>query len=125
MRRIEGYEDLLVWQKAHGFVLNIYQISSEFPTHERFGLTSQLRRAAVSIPANISEGSKRQHTKELIQFLFVAKGSQGEVEYYFRLAKDLNYITIEEYNKLYCQCSEIGRMLSGLIKSLRDGNSGR
>lgn len=125
MGRIESYEDLVVWQKAHQFVLNIYKTSFSFPSHEQFGLTSQLRRAAISIPANISEGSKRQYNKELVQFLFVAKGSLGEAEYYLRLAKDLNYMSLEDYDKLYQQCDEIGRMLAGLIKSLREEKRGK
>lgn len=121
MSKIESYEDLIVWQKAHRFVLRIYQITQKFPVKEQFGLTLQLRRAATSIPANISEGSKRQYTKELIQFLYIAKGSLGESEYYIRLAKDLQYISSEEYSSLYNNSDEIGRLIAGLIQSLKRG----
>ncbi|MFA5881380.1 MAG: four helix bundle protein, partial [Eubacteriales bacterium] len=78
MSKIESYEDLMVWQKAHELVLNIYEITKTFPANEQFGLTIQLRRCIVSVPANISEGSNRYHLKEFIQFLNVAKGSIGE-----------------------------------------------
>lgn len=119
MGKSQGYEDLLVWQKAHKFVLNVYSVSSRFPTDEQFGLRHQLRRSAVSIPANICEGSKRHYTKEFIQFLHVAKGSLGESEYYILLAKDLGYMALTEYNEMHNQCDEIGRMLAGLINSLK------
>jgi len=117
--RIERPEDLTVWQKAHQFVLNIYEITKKFPSNEQFGLTAQLRKSSVSIPANIAEGSKRQYTKELIQFLHVAKGSLSESEYYIRLAKDLGYVSSKDFEGLFNQSDEVGRMLAGLIKSLR------
>lgn len=119
MSKTGCYEDLVVWQKAHKFVLCIYETSKKFPIDERYRLTSQLTKSAISIPANICEGSKRQYKKELIQFLHVAKGSLGETEYYIRLAKDLNYISYEEFLQLFNQSDEIGRMISGLIKSLK------
>lgn len=119
MSKIDKYEDLVVWQKAHELVLGIYEITKQFPAAEQFGLTIQLKRAAVSVPANISEGSTRQHTKELIQFLYIAKGSLGETEYYVRLAKDLGYLTNDKYCKLTDKCDEISRMIAGLINSLK------
>lgn len=82
-------------------------------------MTSQIRRAAVSVPANIAEGYERQHRKEYIQFLMVAKGSLGEVETYIDLCKDLCYLKEEEYGKLVAKRQEIGRLLRGLINSLK------
>jgi len=116
---VECYQDLKVWQKAHQFVLEIYKITKKFPVNEQFGLSIQFRRSAVSVPANISEGSKRQYTKELIQFLHVAKGSLGECEYYLTLSKDLGYIGTQDFEELLSKSMEIGRMLTGLIQSLR------
>lgn len=121
MSKVESYEDLLVWQKAHEFVLNIYEITGGFPDKERFSLIQQLQRAAVSIPANISEGSNRQYTKELIQFLYIARGSLGESGYYIRLAKDLGYLSEEQFKALRYKVEEIGKMISALINSLKRG----
>lgn len=87
-----GYRKLRVWQESHKLVLLIYKESKNFPKDELFGLTSQLRRAAVSVPANIVEGFARASRKEFIQFLYIATGSLAEVEYYIELLKDLGYI---------------------------------
>lgn len=114
----EGFRDLIVWQKAYQLVLEIYKITKKFPKHELFGLTSQLCRAAVSVPANIAEGYERQYKKEYIQFLTIARGSLGEVETYLMLAKDLEYIEKDTYNNLEEKRQEIGRLLRGLTRSL-------
>lgn len=110
------FESLKVFQEAHSFVLIVYKISSGFPKTETFGLTSQIRRAAVSVIANIIEGNTRSHKKELIQFLYLAKGSLEEVKYYLILTKDLNYISSDEYNILQEKAEIVGKMLAGLIK---------
>ena len=85
------FEDLIVWQKAHAFVLSIYSFSGTFPKHEIFGLTSQFRRAAVSIPANIAEGFRKKSNKDKIRFYNIAQGSLEECRYYLILANDLGY----------------------------------
>jgi four helix bundle protein len=94
------------------------KITSKFPKEELFGLTSQMRRAASSIPVNIAEGSMRQSEKEYRQFLYVARGSMAEIEVWIMMAKDLDYINENEYSSLSQKCDEIGKLLNGLIKSL-------
>jgi four helix bundle protein len=113
-----GFKDLLVWQKAFALTLEVYEATKAFPKEEQYGLVSQLRRAAVSIAANIAEGYERQHRKEYLQFLGIAKGSLGEVETYLLLIKELKYIQETEFISLENRRSEIGRLLRGLIRSL-------
>jgi four helix bundle protein len=98
--------------------LEIYRLSKKFPQEETYGLTSLLRRAAVSAPANIAEGYERNHRKEYLQFLFIAKGSLGEVETYLLLAKDLGYMTENQYIAVSEIREETSRIIKGLIKSL-------
>ncbi len=98
--------------------VNCYRSTESFPRHQLYGLTSQLRRAAASIPANIAEGRGRRHTREYIQHLPIAAGSLAEVETHLELAARLGYVSAEIINPLHEQCSEIGRMLNGLAKSL-------
>lgn len=114
----KGFRRLIVWQKGHAFAIEVYRVSKAFPKEEIFGLVSQLRRAAVSIPANIAEGYERNHRKEYLQFLHIAKGSLGEIETYLSLAKDLRYLSDDECLTLESKRGEIGRLLTGLIKSL-------
>ena len=104
-----GFENLQVWQKAHQFVLDIYNMTRNFPDSEKFGLTSQLRRAAVSIPANIAEGYGKRSSADKARFYNIAQGSLNECRYYLRLAQDLSYA---ETNTLKNQLNEIGRMLN-------------
>ncbi len=122
MDNIRSFRDLKVWKEAHQFVLNIYKITSEFPKIELYGLTSQIRRASSSIPANIAEGFGRFSTKEYIQFLIIARGSLEEVNYFLILSKDLTYITETNYQLLSKQTDNIGKMINGLINSLRKKN---
>ena len=96
----------------------IYTHSHHFPSTESYGLTSQIRRAGVSVLANIAEGSERQHKKEFLQFLSVARGSLAEVETYLMLAKDLDYLNEKEFSSLEEQRRQVGRLLRGLYKSL-------
>lgn len=116
---LKGYKKLKVWQEAHKLVLLIYRITKKFPKEELFSLTNQIRRAAVSIPANIVEGYARASKKEFMQFLSIARGSLAEVEYYLELAKDLDYVTDEEWKQLFELHHFTGALLSGLMKSLR------
>jgi four helix bundle protein len=115
----EGFRKLIVWQKAYDLALNIYKLTQQYPKHEQYGLISQIRRASLSISANIAEGYERQHRKEYIQFLMIAKGSLGEVETFLLFSKDLGYITDVEYSTIDEQRKEVSRLLAGLIKSLR------
>jgi four helix bundle protein len=115
---IRNFEDLKVWQKAHELVTRIYKDVS-LPSEERYGLESQLRRAAVSIPANIAEGCRRQYEKEFIQFLSIALGSLSEVRYYLILCKDLGYISESTYKSLLGECIAIDKMLDSFIMKIR------
>jgi len=118
MEEKHSFKKLNVWQKTYLFVLNIYKQTQNFPSFELYGLTSQIRRGAVSILANISEGSERQYKKEFVQFLSIARGSLAEVETYLMLSRDLGYMTKEEFVQLEEQRKEIGRLLRGLYRSL-------
>jgi len=113
-----NYSDLIVWQKAMGFVEEVYRASSRFPREEVYGLTSQVRRAAVSIPSNIAEGQGRRSRREFRRFLRVAHGSLREVETQVLLAERLHYLDTDTKGQLMRMSSEIGRLLNGLVRSL-------
>ncbi|MGI6225531.1 MAG: four helix bundle protein [Peptococcales bacterium] len=116
---IKNFEDLVVWQKAHELVKKIYRDPEiNLPIEERYGIESQLKRAVVSVPANIAEGCRRRHTKELTHFLNIALGSLSEVRYYLLLCKDFNYITENKYKLLLKDCTEIDKMLDSLMYNL-------
>ncbi len=106
-----SFRKLNLWQKAYLFVLNIYKRTQHFPSFELYGLTSQIRRAAVSVLADIAEGSERQYKKEFVQFLSVARGSLAEVEAYLMLSRDLDHMTKGEFVELEELRKEIGRLL--------------
>ena len=114
--KAEKFEDLAVWQKAHGIVLITYNITKEFPSDERFGLVSQRRRAGVSIAANIAEGFKKRGMKDKCNFYNIAQGSAEELRYYFILVKDLGYISDNDH--IVREIEVVGKKLSGLMKSL-------
>jgi four helix bundle protein len=116
------YQDLIVWQKAMELSKAIYQVTKSFPDDERFGLTSQLRRASVSVPSNIAEGQGRLTPGEFKQFLGTARGSVFEVETQIQLAADFGYVAQSEANRVIDQTSEVSRMLNGLIRSLQTDN---
>jgi four helix bundle protein len=101
------FEDLLVWQKAHLFVLAVYRLSGAFPKYEIYGLTSQFRRAAVSIASNIAEGFRKRSKMDKIRFLNIAQGSVEECRYYLILSKDLGYSDISETNLLLQEVSKL------------------
>ncbi len=113
------WRELKVWKKSHELVLEIYKLTSSFPKTEIYGITSQIRRSASSIPANIVEGQSRNSTKEYLQFLYNARGSLEETRYFLFLSKDLEYIEESEYDDLEQKYGEISKMLNGLIKKLR------
>jgi len=113
---MDKFENLEAYKESHKFVLLVYKATAKFPSDEKFALTSQLRRAVTSIVANIVEGNARGHSREFVQFLFQAIGSLEEVKYHILLAKDLGYLTNDDYEKLHTQSEIVGRLLSGLIK---------
>ena len=115
----KSYKELLVWQKSMQLVSDIYLATESFPKSEMFGLASQLKRAAVSIPSNIAEGQGRDSTKEFLYHLSVAYGSLMESETQIQIAVNLSYIDENRVEKLLMQCGEVGRMVNGLTRSLR------
>lgn len=117
---VRHYRDLLVWQKALTWVELVYAESGSWPSDERFGLISQVRRAAVSVPSNIAEGCARRSTPEFLRFLSIARGSLAEVETQLILAQRLAYIEDIELTRLLEAADEISRMLSGLISKLEE-----
>lgn len=117
-RKVNDFEDLLVWQKSHQLVLEIYKTTSNFPKSEELGLSNQLRRSAASIPANIAEGLGANTRANFKRMLFIARGSLVETRYHLILAKDLGYISKATYQYLKEKYDEVGRMLNALINSL-------
>lgn len=111
-----GYKKLNVYKKASELVMETYKITRNFPKEELFGLTSQMRRCAVSVPANIVEGYGRKTTKDKMQFYYIARGSLNELEYYIDLASDLGYINKSEFLRLNSLRIEVGKLLSGFMK---------
>jgi four helix bundle protein len=116
MAASKTFEDLIVWQKAHAFVLRVYQLTARFPKEELFGLTSQLRRAAVSIPANVAEGFKKLGKADKLRFYNTSQESLEECRYYLMLARDLKY---GETQDMIGQCDEVSRLLEAYMGSLR------
>ena len=114
-----SFKSLKVWGKAHEFALRIYRTTKSFPDIEKYGLSSQLRRSAVSIPSNIVEGYKRKTTKDFAHFLTLSNSSLEESKYHLLLAKDLGYITSGDHIKLLNIAEEVGKMLSGFQKTLK------
>lgn len=114
-----NYKELEVWQRAMDLVVNCYKTTQAFPKSEAFGLTSQLQRAAVSVPANIAEGQGRQHLAEFLQFLSIAYGSLTELETHIQIAQRLNYIDDIMAEKLLIETTSIGKMLHALMRALR------
>ena len=110
------FTDLIVWQKAHGFVLSIYEFSGTFPQSEIYGLTSQLRRAAVSVPANIAEGFRRKSDADTVRLLNYAQSSLEECRYYLILARDLGY---GDDVKIAGQLEEVSKVLAGYVNAIR------
>ncbi len=114
---IERFEQLEVWQVAHQLVLDVYRTTAHYPNEEKFGLVSQMRRAAVSVPANIAEGFKRRGLGDKTHFYNIAQSSLEELRYYFILSRDLGYAL--DHTALIARADSIARMLTSLIKSIR------
>ena len=117
MGQLLHFRQLEAWQEAHKLVLTVYQVTREYPSDERFGLTTQMRRAAVSVPANIAEGFKRRGIQEKVRFhnVNISEGSLEELKYFLFLLKDLGYVPSNE--ELMSQSETVGRLLHGLIAS--------
>ncbi len=118
IRKTKSFEELLVWQKAHSFVLRVYRLTSEFPKSEQFGLTSQFRRAAVSIPANIAEGYKKKGKPDKLRFFNIAQGSLEECRYYIILSRDLNYISDKDAKELTSELIEVSVLLNSYCNAI-------
>ena len=117
-----SYRKLDVWQKAMDLVIECYHAAKRFPREEVYGLISQIQRAAVSVPANIAEGQGREHRKEFLHHLSIAHGSLAELETHLQIAERLNYLNSNDVQSLLTRSEEIGRMINGLRKSLRQGH---
>jgi four helix bundle protein len=120
MKKVTRTEDMEVFKRAHSLTLKLYTCTRKFPVDEKYGLVSQMRRAASSICANLMEGSHRLNRKEFRQFVGISKGSAGELKYHLLLATDLDYLSENEYAFLVQEAEEISRMLNGLANSLTD-----
>ena len=122
--RAEKFQDLIVWQKAHEFVLGVYKYSEKFPRDEVYCLTSQLRRASISIAANIAEGFKKKGTKDKLRYYNISQGSLAEVEYYLILSKDLEYGDTSKLDRLIL---EVSKLLTSYSKAIlnKDSNAER
>jgi S23 ribosomal protein. len=114
------HKELIVWQKGIQLVKEVYQLTQSYPKEEVFGLTSQIRRCAVSIPSNIAEGSARQSDKELIQFLHIALGSAAELETQLIISKELSYLTDENFNTINSLTNEVLKLLSALLNRIKN-----
>lgn len=118
-KKITKFEQLRVWQLGHDLTLNVYLLTQKFPKGEFYGIVSQLRRAASSVPANIVEGFYRDTTKELVKFLFNARGSAGEVVYFLILSRDLGYISNKEFLDLKDRYELLLKQINAFINSLQ------
>ena len=115
---MQSFRNLKVWEKAHAVTLDIYKMSRAFPKEELYGLTSQIRRACASIPANIAEGCGRNGDVEFARFLHIAVGSASELDYHLLLARDLHFVDIEVYEQLASELAEVKRMLRAVCNCL-------
>ncbi len=115
---MRDFKELKVWEKSHQIVLEIYRLTKEYPKDELYGLTSQMRRAAVSVTSNIVEGSARSSNSDFSRFLFMSLGSANELDYQLLLSKDLEYIDSESYLKLNNEIIEIKKMINAFINHL-------
>jgi len=116
---LKNYKDLRVWQNSYQLCLEIYRVTSKYPTQERYNLVSQIRRAALSVPSNIAEGYSRKQLPEYIRFLHIAYGSLAELETQLYLSRDLSFLKEEEFQALHRKVKDLERMLSALIESLK------
>jgi len=118
---VKSFEDLAVWKDARKFTNKIYNLTNKFPKEELYGLTSQIRRATVSIMSNIAEGFDRRSDKELSNFLSMARGSSSEVQNDLYIALDLKYISKEDFRIMYAEAKKIAKQINGLMNYLKSG----
>ena len=118
-KRVNSFKDLIVWKKSHELTIMVYMLSKNFPSDEKFGIISQMRRAAYSIPSNIVEGHSRRSKKEFLRFLSIAKGSLEELKYFSILSKDLKYLNEREFKILENLSDEVSKILFGFTRSLK------
>lgn len=123
MPATNSFRDLEVWREAMLLVEDVYRLSRKFPADERFGLTAQVRRAAVSIPSNIAEGGRRKRRKAHLHHLDIALGSQGEVDVQLEIARRLSFVNEGEHLTIAARVDRVGRLLNGLIRSLQPTES--
>ena len=116
--KIRNFKDLKIWQRGIELVKLVYTITNSFPSDEKYGIISQMRRSAVSVPSNIAEGFMRRHNKEYRQFLYIALGSLAELETQIIISKELNFITTDHYTGTLSAIDELNKMTTGLIKCL-------
>lgn len=116
--KIKSFQDLIMWQKAKSFAIHIYKVTGNFPKEELYGITNQLRRAAISIPSNIAEGFRRRSQKDKIHFSRMAYGSGAEIETQLIIAQELDYLSDDEYMELQSELTEIMKMINVVINKL-------
>jgi four helix bundle protein len=121
----KNFEDLMVWQKSVGFAADVYSMTAAFPAEEKYGLTSQIRRASVSVASNIAEGSARDTDKEFIRFLYIARGSRAEAKTQLIIAQRIGFISKNDVDTMVARIDELSRMISGLRKSMEPRDSRR
>lgn len=112
----KGFFDIKAWHKADDLVVDVYETTKSFPRHQLYSLTNQMQKAAVSVAANIAEGSGRRTLRDYLRFLYIAKGSLTELEYYIHLAKRLSYLAVDEHQRLDALQDETARVLTGFIR---------
>ncbi len=118
-KRIQTFTDLIVWKEGHKLVIQVYKVTKNFPAEEIYGITSQIRRASVSVTSNIAEGFSRKNYKEKIQFYYVASASLSEVKNQLLISRDVGYLQVEEYNKLVEQIDSAHKLLNRFISTTK------
>ena len=117
--KIESFTDLNVWTEGHDLVISIYKITKNFPKQETYSMTDQMRRAAASITANIAEGFGRQSYKEKVQFYYLSKGSLSELKNFILIARDIGYLSKQDFESLYAKSNVVDRLLQGFIRKTK------
>ncbi|MBE6741373.1 MAG: four helix bundle protein [Ruminococcaceae bacterium] len=120
---VQSYKDLIVWQKSMKLVTDVYSLTKQLPKEEIYALSTQMRRAVISIPSNIAEGQKRKSPKEFCNFLSIARGSLGELETQLLICVQLNYLSEQQINNATNLCEEISKMLNALIEKISEKES--
>ncbi len=118
----KSFKEIFAWQRAHSFVISVYQVTKDYPQYERFSLCSQFQRAAVSIAANIAEGYRKDGIADKLRFLNTAQGSLEECRYYILLSYDLNYIDLETYNNMNVSLVETSKLLNAYYRGIKEKN---